>query len=173
MSFYYLRCCGVQILIRDSSEQARTLEERCRIGILFSQAHELVGFQVNDKAVAAFAAKEAKAAIGFLTKGDDQVEKSLREMLQTATKTALQLDSIFISSKAQLQPRWPRQGPHFDDKVRDEFIEVAFDNALSKTGRNKPRFKFSISPFVEKRGNAEGYSYADRMVLCKAKAVLG
>ncbi len=171
MRYLFLESDHVRILTQ-VSEEANTPEAMCRIVLSTSQTYELVEFQISGEGVAGFVSKEAAAALSFLTRSENAAGEKLRYMLETATRTALELDRIFMSSRALLRAGWPEDDHdtgHAD--LHEDFIKVESWDLLPKIGNKKTRRQISISPFVEKRGNAAGHNYEGCIVLCKAKAV--
>ena len=113
---------------------------------------------------------EVNELMQFVEKGgDEQLKSEMRSVFHDAARAALDLDRIFMSSKAFLHVGWPGERGKENESIDENYMEVV--NWVSGSRRARLRHLFSISPFVEKIGNASGQNYDACNVLCKASVV--
>jgi hypothetical protein len=133
----------------------------------------LTNFRVIEKNIDAFTLHEADEFLQFVEKGgDEQLKGQMRSVFHDAVKAALGLDRMFMTSKVLLQVRWPEElGKPNELFIDENYMEAVSSVSTSSSRRTRLRYLFSISPFVEKWGNASGQNYDACIVLCKASVI--
>ena len=124
----------------------------------------------NPAAVRSLANEETRRLRPFFSAQNesfDRTDKKVWDEIKAIIECAVELDQIFMSSKAIFQVHWkdesqnPSMRPRFNSEAMDA---VCHDKELSP----RSRVVVTLSPFLYKLGNADGQNYDCRMLLAKA-----
>lgn len=103
-------------------------------------------------------------------KSFDRTEKKVWDEIKAITEEAIELDQIFMSSKAIFQVHWKdeSQNPSMRHRFNSEAMDAVCHNKDLSPGS---MVIMILSPFLYKLGNADGQNYDCRMLLAKASVV--
>ncbi|RMJ06807.1 hypothetical protein CDV36_013592 [Fusarium kuroshium] len=100
----------------------------------------------------------------------DRTDKKVWDEIKAIIENAIELDQIFMGSKAIFQIHWKdeSQNPLMRRRFNPETMQViCHEKELS----SRSLVKIHVSPFLYKIGNADGQNYDCRMLLAKASVV--
>ncbi|KAI8691182.1 hypothetical protein NCS56_00110000 [Fusarium sp. Ph1] len=100
----------------------------------------------------------------------DRADKKVWDDIKVIIECAVELDQIFMGSKAIFQIHWKDESQN--PSMRRRFNSETMD-AIGYEKEPSPRsfVKMHVSPFLYKLGNADGQMYDCRMLLAKASVV--
>ncbi|RTE70991.1 hypothetical protein BHE90_014612 [Fusarium euwallaceae] len=156
----------------DSQEQPPACQQAAR---WFAQGSSMLNrFWGSDmKCVRSLTNTETKRLRPFFSSPSasfDRTDKRVWDEIKAIIKCAVELDQIFMCSKAIFQIHWrdDSQKPSMRQRFNSDIMHaVCYEKDLSP----KSMVQFFISPFLYKAGNADGQNYECRMLLTKGSVV--
>lgn len=127
----------------------------------------------DPKAVRALANEETRRLRPFFPAQNEsfyRTEKKVWDEIKAIIEGAVELDQVFMSSKAIFQVHWKDESQK--PAIRFRFNSEAMDAVChNKDLSPRSRVVMTLSPFLYKLGNADGQNYDCRMLLAKASVV--